>query len=362
MSNSGKGVWQNANTLAIRGCGAYSGHHVSNSYRVAYTESGSRALKAWRPWLSLERAQWWHAMFPHWPPKDATPLMAIEPFGKQLFVHRVRSSKETQGLGDPRAPCQLDLRPDWVQEDHIRELGVTREDSRVWPSREKTADSIEGATFHKPRACSTYRERMDPTRIVLKDAEEVARFSALPSEITGEKMANDKAKKAHALDQRENLNIPLLCLTDYRRRVLGHMTREEWEDFRTAIPKLREQLHAFAVDTPPPSEDVDKIEKDQRVYVGVRRYKIASAKSCTITGYHGHRRVHVHPHAGFQRMLRRKGYIKKAHILGMTRGFEGRKVPTHPNQQAATYGHFREKALNTKMMPHGWLPRPNKTS
>lgn len=81
-----------------------------------------RAWDAVRPFMSTEKIKWWKARFPHWPPKDATPPLAIEPFGKQFFVYHAR--KHVQAFGDPRAPCSADLRPEWVQDDRQREMGL----------------------------------------------------------------------------------------------------------------------------------------------------------------------------------------------------------------------------------------------
>ncbi|CAD7940454.1 unnamed protein product [Amoebophrya sp. A120] len=305
------------------------GQFASNSYHKAFTDCASRALKAWRPALSVERQQWWNAMWPHWPPKDATPLMAIEPFGKNLFVHNARSA-DVNALPDPRAPCQLDHRPDWVQDQFVKDCGpeTMRQETRLWPSATKTGDTFPCSSHGKPRVGNFYRQRLDP----------------------------------RAQERPEARQQPMLCLTDYRRRVLGYLSREEWEDFRRALPVLKQQLHEYTETTPPPSEDMDKIEAQQRQYLPYRRYKIGTNKSCNHTGYHGHRRPKIHPHAGFQRMLRRRGYIKKAHVLGMTRHFEGRLIPTHPNTMCATYGYFRQHALNRKMAPHGFMQRPSRVS
>eukprot|EP00392_Amoebophrya_sp_AT5.2_P004702 g4710.t1 len=344
------------------------GHFSSNNALKAFTECASRSWKAWRPVLGMERDDWWKHMFKHWPPKDATPIMAIEPFGKGLFVYNApiavaasngganisgfAASAVINALPDVRAPCQLDSRPDWVQDDFVKDVGAFECDNRRWPAGTKTADMFDSATLHKPRVGNPYKSRLDGAR----QTESVGvMLQSRPSSPKNEKVP------LHLRSQHEDQTLhPMLCLVDYRRRILGYLSKEEWEEFRKAIPALRKQLEEWTHTTPPPSEDVDKIELMQRVYMKNRRYKIATNKSCNHTGYDGHSRNHVHPHAGFQRMLRKKGYIKKAQIMGMTRSFEGRLVPTHPNTQHPCYGFFREKKLNHKPLPHGWLPRPTK--
>jgi len=66
--------------------------------------------KADKPFLSAEFIRRWKARWPNWPPKDGSPPLAIEPWGKQFFVYRKERIERN-------APTVEDIRPQWWRDE-----------------------------------------------------------------------------------------------------------------------------------------------------------------------------------------------------------------------------------------------------
>ncbi|KAF4735206.1 hypothetical protein FOZ63_019171, partial [Perkinsus olseni] len=64
------------------------------------------------PFIFVKNIKRWQAKFRFWPPKDASPVQPIEPWGKQFFVYNARPNVELKG--DPRRPDEDISRPKWV--------------------------------------------------------------------------------------------------------------------------------------------------------------------------------------------------------------------------------------------------------
>lgn len=236
----------------------------TNNANKAFTSCFGRGSKAWRPHLTLERVKWWKAknFMSNWPPRDGTPIMPIEPYGKGFFVYNAR--KNVQGLGDPRAPCNEETaKPYWVKDDYIKEMKLF--------DKKMGVPKVDQANFEK--------------------------------EYRGDGMSQEEAE--YNFEKRDL--APMLCVVDYRSRVLGYLSKTEWIAFVKAIPKLKAQMVRFKDTIPPPSEDVDKIELDKRhfTYDKTRWRRIGSAGSNDNTSYGGFKTMN--PRNGeFQRKFRKK--------------------------------------------------------
>eukprot|EP00405_Crypthecodinium_cohnii_P020863 CAMPEP_0206466084 /NCGR_PEP_ID=MMETSP0324_2-20121206/28239_1 /ASSEMBLY_ACC=CAM_ASM_000836 /TAXON_ID=2866 /ORGANISM="Crypthecodinium cohnii, Strain Seligo" /LENGTH=247 /DNA_ID=CAMNT_0053939115 /DNA_START=24 /DNA_END=764 /DNA_ORIENTATION=+ len=139
-----------------------------------------------RIWISR-----WQAQFPFWPPRDASPVTPIEPWGKQFFVYN--APKNVQMKGDPRAPTLDDVRPSWVRDQNAASMLLPEEDMSALP------DAPEGKTLMARRL----------------EAEEV-------DQQIGEET--------------------VLCATDFRQRPMMYMTKEEWHEFLKMLPELKAQM------------------------------------------------------------------------------------------------------------------------
>lgn len=68
-----------------------------------------------KPFLRKIDIQRFKARFRFWPPPDASPVIPIEPWGKQLFVYN--GLKDLEVKGDSRAPSWGTTRPEWWRQD-----------------------------------------------------------------------------------------------------------------------------------------------------------------------------------------------------------------------------------------------------
>ena len=88
-----------------------------------------------KPFMRKAEMLRWQARFPRWIPKDASPSIPIEPFGKNLFIYNARPDVELHG--DPRAPTWEDTRADWLLTEQRLSLGGPRAPA---PLRQEEAD------------------------------------------------------------------------------------------------------------------------------------------------------------------------------------------------------------------------------
>eukprot|EP00747_Dinoflagellata_sp_TGD_P168389 gnl/TRDRNA2_/TRDRNA2_194643_c0_seq1.p1 gnl/TRDRNA2_/TRDRNA2_194643_c0~~gnl/TRDRNA2_/TRDRNA2_194643_c0_seq1.p1 ORF type:complete len:251 (-),score=52.21 gnl/TRDRNA2_/TRDRNA2_194643_c0_seq1:120-872(-) len=166
------------------------------------------------PFLTRLAIRRWKARFPFWPPKDASPVTPIEPWGKQFFVYNARPSVEFRG--DPRAPPLDDIRPKWLRDEDAASLLHDGEDvsaaldGRSSPlGREHGIASLSGA---KPQAAGT-------------------------ETTTTARLAAGRAGKLGA-----GSSETVVCATDFRQRPLLYLHPDEWAGFLEQIPRLREEL------------------------------------------------------------------------------------------------------------------------
>jgi hypothetical protein len=68
-----------------------------------------------KPARDYNRVKYFRAQYKDWPPKDASPMHPIEPWGKTFFVHNFRP--DVEWMNDKRAPGWHDIRGEWWQDD-----------------------------------------------------------------------------------------------------------------------------------------------------------------------------------------------------------------------------------------------------
>ena len=61
-----------------------------------------------KPARDYNRVKFFRAQYREWPPKDASPLHPIEPWGKTFFVHNFRP--DVEWMNDKKAPGWHDVR------------------------------------------------------------------------------------------------------------------------------------------------------------------------------------------------------------------------------------------------------------
>jgi hypothetical protein len=127
-----------------------------------------------RPFLNQVDIKRFKAKHRFWPPLDSSPVVAIEPWGKQFFVYN--GMKNVEVRGDPRAPDWGNTRPRWWREDI---------------------------------ALSLLKKGEDPNQV-------------LECETIPEEVANEV----------ENMVHTNLCVTDFRRRPLMYLSIDELQRIR----------------------------------------------------------------------------------------------------------------------------------
>eukprot|EP00929_Paragymnodinium_shiwhaense_P078432 TRINITY_DN40648_c0_g1_i1.p2 TRINITY_DN40648_c0_g1~~TRINITY_DN40648_c0_g1_i1.p2 ORF type:complete len:239 (+),score=56.39 TRINITY_DN40648_c0_g1_i1:85-801(+) len=145
------------------------------------------------PFLSKLQIQRWKARFPHWPPKDCSPVTPIEPWGKQFFVYNALPGVELRG--DPRAPPVEDLRPAWLRDEDAASMLLDNE------GLEKLGNAASGSTATRVEA---------------------------------ERLANSAA--------RQTGSETVLCCTDFRQRPLVFLQPDEWRELLRQLPALKQRL------------------------------------------------------------------------------------------------------------------------
>jgi len=173
-----------------------------------------------RPFLNPTEIKRFRSKHRFWPPPDASPVVAIEPWGKQLFVYN--GVNDVEIVGDPRAPGWDTTRPQWWRE------------------------SI---------ALSMLKPGEDPNKV-------------LSMESIGEEAANKP----------ENMTHTHLCVTDFRRRPLMYMNPEELKVVRENLAYIKEQLAVFR-NKLKPNNEAEEIERmraglEDDKYMHIRRGRI----------------------------------------------------------------------------------------
>mmetsp|Transcript_17754 Transcript_17754/g.41173 ORF Transcript_17754/g.41173 Transcript_17754/m.41173 type:complete len:247 (+) Transcript_17754:44-784(+) len=156
-----------------------------------------------RPFLRQQVIDNFKARFREWPPKNASPVAAIEPWGKQFFVYNAPMDPDL--YNDPRAPYLAAIRPTWVQDqDRVSML-----------QGEEKLQVLDGG----------------PTDLQQSPVMQ-------PPEVLPEVLRKRLAVKA----QRAIGSETVLCATDFRQRPMIHMRPEEWLHFLQHLPELRQRL------------------------------------------------------------------------------------------------------------------------
>jgi hypothetical protein len=78
----------------------------------------SGKIRLYKPFLKLKDIKQLQAMYPNFPPKDGSPPIVLEPWGKNLFVYHAKRNVDFKG--DDRAPPSN--WPNWLVEK--RRLGM----------------------------------------------------------------------------------------------------------------------------------------------------------------------------------------------------------------------------------------------
>jgi hypothetical protein len=173
-----------------------------------------------RPFLTPLEIKRFRAKYRFWPPQDASPVIAIEPWGKQMFVYN--GMKDVEIVGDPRAAEWGNVRPQWWRE------------------------SI---------ALSMLKPGEDPNRV-------------LSMETASEDAANND----------ENMTHTHLCITDFRRRPLMYLNSDELNVLVDNLSQIKEQLAVFRAKLKSTNE-AEQIEKlnsrlEDDKYMHIRRGRV----------------------------------------------------------------------------------------
>ena len=187
-----------------------------------------RALPG-RPFLRSVDIQRFRAKHRFWPPPDSSPVIAIEPWGKQFFVYNGVRNVEIKG--DARAPDWGATRPQWWREDVAMSL--------------------------------------------LRDGESPAEV------LSGESVAEE------SLNEPENQTHTHVCVTDFRRRPLMYLSPAELETLRTNLASFKAELARFSAQVR--ANEAAEIEKlnvqlDDDRYMHIRRGRIMNPPSRTGRG------------------------------------------------------------------------------
>lgn len=176
-----------------------------------------------RPFLLDVHIKRFQARFPFWPPPDASPAIAIEPWGKQFFVYNGIRNVEIKS--DSRAPEWGPTRPKWWQEDIALSLQLPGED---------------------------------------------------PNEVLS------RVDSSEDLNSSENQTHTHLCVTDFRRRPLFYLNSDEFKVFREHLNYMKEQIEKFK--TQIPSDEAKKLDVlnyklEDNKYLHIRRGRVMNPPS-----------------------------------------------------------------------------------
>jgi hypothetical protein len=177
-----------------------------------------------RPFLRKIDVARFKAKHRFWPPPDASPVIPIEPWGKQLFAFN--GVRNVEIVGDSRAPDWGSTRPRWWREDIALSLLKPGEDSN----------------------------------------------QVLVNETTPEEDLNDPQNQTHTH----------LCVTDFRMRPLMYLSKEELETLVNNLAVVKEQMDEFKkrVQTDKAAE-IEKlnIALDDDKYMHIRRGRVMNPPS-----------------------------------------------------------------------------------
>jgi len=159
--------------------------------------------------------------FPFWPPRGASPVTPIEPWGKQFFVYNAPRGVELRG--DARAPPLDDIRPRWLQDENAASMLLPGEG----------LDALGPPAHAEAR---TLQERR------------------------GEAQALESAPASS--------QETMLCATDFRQRPLLFLRPDEWSELLQQLPLLKEQMRQC-------QEEVNTLDErgaEMREYALRRKY------------------------------------------------------------------------------------------
>lgn len=173
-----------------------------------------------RPFLQEVQIKRFQAKYKFWPPPDASPVIAIEPWGKQFFVYNGIPNVEVKG--DARAPDWGAARPRW------------------W--REEIALSLQ-------------RPGENPNEILTRED--------VPE---------------HDLNSVGNMTQTHLCVTDFRRRPLLYLSMEELKTVRANLESIKSEIEKFKQTLRPenPAHQLDQLnyQLEDNKYMHIRRGRI----------------------------------------------------------------------------------------
>jgi hypothetical protein len=182
-----------------------------------------------KPFLSKVDIQRFKARFRFWPPPDASPVIPIEPWGKQLFVFN--GIKDVEIKGDSRTPAWGATRPQWWREDI---------------------------------ALSLLKPGESPTRV-----------------LTGEQMPEEALNEIH---YQTNTH---LAVADFRGRPLLFLSQNELRTIRENLGYIKDQLGKFKEHVKKnEAEEIDKLNSvlEDDKYMHIRRGRIMNPPSRTGRG------------------------------------------------------------------------------
>jgi hypothetical protein len=182
-----------------------------------------------RPFLRKVDIARFKARHRFWPPPDASPVIPMEPWGKQVFVYN--SVRNVELVGDSRAPDWGNARPQWWREDI---------------------------------ALSFLKEGEDPNQI-----------------LSNENVAEE------GLNEPENQTHTHVCVTDFRQRPLMYLSREELETVRENLEFFKSEMTKF--ESRIPKNVAEEIEREQLAteddkYMHIRRGRMMNPPSRTGRG------------------------------------------------------------------------------
>ena len=165
-----------------------------------------------RPFLLDSQIKQYQARFPFWPPRDASPVIPIEPWGKQFFVYNGIRNVEVRG--DARAPDWGSARPRWWQEDIALSLQLPGEDPNEIFSSPKTEELEEASSQTSTHLCVTdFRKRpliylsIDELKTVRDNLKSIQLEMDKFATKVGENTAGNLEKLNYQLDDNKYMHI-----------------------------------------------------------------------------------------------------------------------------------------------------------
>jgi hypothetical protein len=182
-----------------------------------------------RPFLNKIDIKRFQAKSRFWPPPDASPVTAIEPWGKQFFIYN--GLRNIELIGDARAPEWGAVRPQWWLEDI---------------------------------AVSLLKPDEDPNQILTG--------LSFPEEV---------------LNEPENQTHTHLCVTDFRKRPLMYLSQAELSTIRENLAGIKQELAKFKAQVErSEAKEIDRLNNllEDDKYRHIRRGRIMNPPSRTGRG------------------------------------------------------------------------------